>query len=204
MGSKTPPGINVYEHSSLCHPQMQVKAQSCKEETILYVNMIQKCCRLLWAWAHLKWSESNWKTDSDHFQFWRIKIVNYFWKPWTQCSPEWRGTIWLVISAQFNSLHLWWYGDPLVPMEWATCTLVLQDRARNCVGLLSLRIYVCFLFVCINFMFYKSSGVLTSDLWPFYTAKSLICGCGYHANLSLQGPCWLFQAHWARASPDQT
>ncbi len=32
MGSKTPQEIIVCEHSSLCHPQMQVKAQSCKEK----------------------------------------------------------------------------------------------------------------------------------------------------------------------------
>jgi len=32
MGSGTLPEITVCEHSSLCHPQMQVKAPSCKEE----------------------------------------------------------------------------------------------------------------------------------------------------------------------------
>lgn len=30
----TPPEINICEHSALYHPQQQVKALSCKEETI--------------------------------------------------------------------------------------------------------------------------------------------------------------------------
>ena len=30
-----------------------------------------------------------------------------------------RGIIRLVISAQYKSLHHWWYGGALVPMEWA-------------------------------------------------------------------------------------
>jgi len=34
MGSGTPPEIIVCEHSSLCHPQIQVKALTCQEEAI--------------------------------------------------------------------------------------------------------------------------------------------------------------------------
>jgi len=34
MSSGTLPEIIVREHSSLCHPQMQVKALSCKEEAV--------------------------------------------------------------------------------------------------------------------------------------------------------------------------
>lgn len=31
-------------------------------------------------------------------------------------------TIWLVVSAQLKSQHLWWHGGTLLPMEKAACT----------------------------------------------------------------------------------
>jgi len=82
--------------------------------------MIQKCCWLLWAWAHLKWSVAKWKTVlwSDKW-----KLTNSFRKSWMPRPPGYRGEgpssllsvqkpasviVWGRISAHgLGSLHNW-------------------------------------------------------------------------------------------------
>ncbi len=54
------PETTVGKRSLPCHLQMPTKALSCKRKP--YVNMVQKCCRVLWAKAHLKWTVSKWKS----------------------------------------------------------------------------------------------------------------------------------------------
>ena len=119
MGSGTLLEIVVCEHSSPCHPQIQVEALSCKEKAICE-TLIQKCCSLLWAEAHFQLTEAKWETDlwSDVWN-WNLK---YFFETMCTASPglKRRGTIWLVISSQFKILHLWWYMGELVPMEVAS------------------------------------------------------------------------------------
>ena len=60
MSSETLPEITVCEHSSSFHPQMQVKALSCKEEDICEHDE-----------AVLKWTAAKWKTVlwSDELEF---------------------------------------------------------------------------------------------------------------------------------------
>ncbi len=60
MGPGILPETTVGKHNPLCHLQMPTKALSCKKEA--YVNMVQKCRRVLWAKAHLKWTVSKWKS----------------------------------------------------------------------------------------------------------------------------------------------
>lgn len=47
--------VHVYEHSSSCHPQMQVKLSHTKN-----MNIDER--ELLWVKGHLKWVEDKWKT----------------------------------------------------------------------------------------------------------------------------------------------
>jgi len=46
---------NSSRNHCLCHPQMQVKALSCREEAICET---QKPCHLLWTKTNLKWTET--------------------------------------------------------------------------------------------------------------------------------------------------
>ncbi len=70
-----------------------------------YVNMIQKRHRVLWAKAHLKWTVSKWKSVlwSDESKF-DILVGNHGRR------VKRRETFQCVISVQFKSQHLWWYG----------------------------------------------------------------------------------------------
>ncbi len=58
-----------------------------------YVNMVQKRRHVLWAKAHLKWTVSKWKI---------MDAVSFGLKR--------RETFQHVISVQFKSQYLWWYG----------------------------------------------------------------------------------------------
>ena len=100
MTSGTLPKIVVFvcEHSSLCHPQMQVKALSCKRKP--YMNMIQRQQHLLWASACLKQTVVTLTTV-----LWPdVKFLINFWKSWTVCPPDKRGEIPLP--------------HPVAPMAW--------------------------------------------------------------------------------------
>jgi len=82
-----------------------------------HVNMIQKHCVLLWTKAHLKWTEYKTALWSDYFKF---EIP--FWKSKT-------------LQSALKSLHLWWYGGALRPMELAVgrsgkTSSVLKDVHR--------------------------------------------------------------------------
>ncbi len=59
MGPGILPETTVGKYNPPCHLQMPTKAPSCKRKP--YVNMVQKCCRVLWAKAHLKWTVSKCK-----------------------------------------------------------------------------------------------------------------------------------------------
>ncbi len=60
MGPGILPETTVGTHNLPCHLQMPTKALSRKKKP--YVNMVQKCCRVLWAKAYLKWTVSKWKS----------------------------------------------------------------------------------------------------------------------------------------------
>ncbi len=85
-----------------------------------YLNMIQKRRRFLWAKAHLKWTVAKWKTvlwsDESNLKF--------FLENWDAMSSGLKRTrtTQVVISAQFRSLHLWWYGVAWVRVAWAAYT----------------------------------------------------------------------------------
>ncbi len=51
----------VGKHNPPCHLQMPTTALSCKKEAICE-HGFQKCRRVLWAKAHLKWTVSKWKS----------------------------------------------------------------------------------------------------------------------------------------------
>ena len=61
--------VNIVRHA--IH-KCKLKLYHAKEKP--YVNMIQKRRCLLWAKAHLKWTEAKWKT--------------VLWKPWTPHPPD--------------------------------------------------------------------------------------------------------------------
>ncbi len=69
------------------------------------VNMVQKCRRVLWAKAHLKWTVSKWKVfygqTSPNLTF-LLEITDA-----VSSGIKRRER---VISIQFKSQHLWWYG----------------------------------------------------------------------------------------------
>lgn len=78
------------------------------------LNMIQKCCRLVWAKAHLKWS----------LQSGNCSVVRQIEKSDTlflttmgtaSAGLQRRGTFQLVFSTQFKSLHNRW-----LTYKWAT------------------------------------------------------------------------------------
>ncbi len=74
-----------------------------------YVNMVQKRRRVLWAKAHLKWTVSKWESvlwsDESNLIF-LLEITDA-----VSFGLKRRETFQRVISAQFKSQHLWWYGD---------------------------------------------------------------------------------------------
>ena len=41
----------------------------------LYINNIQKCCRVLWAQTHLRWMAAQWKRCA---VVWQVRISNFF------------------------------------------------------------------------------------------------------------------------------
>ncbi len=94
------------KHNPPCHLQMPTKALSCKRKP--YVNMVQKCHRVLWAKAHLKWTVSKWKSVlwSDESKF-DILVGNHGFHVIRAKEEE---DLQRVISVQFKSHHLWWYG----------------------------------------------------------------------------------------------
>lgn len=81
-----------------------------------YLNMIQKRYCLLWAKANLKWSVAKGKLFCGQRNGKCYVLFGNHGCCILRTKKE------LVISAQFKSLYLWWYGDALVYMEWASCT----------------------------------------------------------------------------------
>ena len=90
-----------------------------------YIINTQKCRRLLWARAQLRWTDAKWKSvlwsDESTFQ-------NVFGNDIVSSGPKRKWTIRIVISAKFKSQHLWWYGGVLTPMAWVTCTSVKESN----------------------------------------------------------------------------
>lgn len=77
-GLRTLPEIPVCEHSSLCHPQMQLKPRSCKEEAICKHDP-----QMLPTSLHLKWTEEEWKTvlrsEKSKFDFFKKHGCYILW-----------------------------------------------------------------------------------------------------------------------------
>ncbi len=71
-----------------------------------YVNRVQKHRRVLWAKAHLKWTVSKWSMVR------RVQIWTFLLEITDAVSSglKRRETFQHVISIQFKSQHLWWYG----------------------------------------------------------------------------------------------
>ena len=69
-----------------------------------YESMIHNHCYLLWAKENIEWLRQIRKC----FKI-SLNIMDS-----TSSGIKRRGTSWLVISTQFKSLHLWWYGGTLV------------------------------------------------------------------------------------------
>ncbi len=72
-----------------------------------YVNMVQKRCRVLWAKANLKWFQRRkvfYGQTSPSLTFF-LEITDT-----VSSGLKRRETFQCVISIQFKSQHLWWYG----------------------------------------------------------------------------------------------
>ena len=84
----------------------KLKLYHAKKKT--YVKTIQKCCHLLWAKAHLKWSEKNGKLFCGQMNH----NLKSFWETMdaVSCGLKRRETTQLDISKQFTSHHLWCSG----------------------------------------------------------------------------------------------
>ncbi len=91
-------------HRAICRCQLKLYHAKRKPN----VNMVQKRCCVLWAKAHLKWSVSKWKSalwsDESKFDI-LVEITDA-----VSSGLKRRGTFQRVISVQFKSQHLWWYG----------------------------------------------------------------------------------------------
>ncbi len=85
-----------------------------------YLNMIQKRRRFLWAKAHLKWTVASGKLFCGQTN----QNLKFFLENWDAMSSGLKRTrtTQVVISAQFWSLHLWWYGVAWVHVAWAAYT----------------------------------------------------------------------------------
>ncbi len=86
----------------------------------IHLNLIQKRRCFLWAKANLKWTVAKWKivlwSDKSKFE---VLLEN--WDAMSSGLKRTRTTQ-VVISAQFRSLHLWWYGVAWVRVTWAAYT----------------------------------------------------------------------------------
>ncbi len=85
-----------------------------------YLNMIQKRRRFLWAKAHLNGLWQSGKLFCGQTN----QNLKFFLENWDAMSAGLKRT-WttqVVISAQFRSLHLWWYGVAWVRVAWAAYT----------------------------------------------------------------------------------
>lgn len=76
----------------------------------MYMNMIQECCVLLWAKAHVKWLRQSGKLFSCQTNP-NVKLLFANMAAVAFSGLKRTGTILLVISTQSKSLHLWWYID---------------------------------------------------------------------------------------------
>ncbi len=85
-----------------------------------YLNMIQKRRRFLWAKAHLNglWQSGKLFCGSDESKF---EVLFGNWDAMSSGLKRTRTTQ-VVISTQFRSLHLWWYGVAWVRVAWAAYT----------------------------------------------------------------------------------
>ncbi len=110
-------------HRAICRCQLKLYRSKKKP----YLNMIQKCRCFLWAKAHLKWTVAKWKTVlwSDESKF---EVLFGKLGPMSSGLKRTRTTQ-VVISAQFRSLHLWWYGVAWVRVAWAAYT---SGKAPSC------------------------------------------------------------------------
>ncbi len=100
---RKPLSVNTI-HRAIC--RCQLKLYHAKRKP--YVNMVQKRHSVLWAKAHLKWTVSKWKSVlwSDESKF-GILVGNHGRRV---LRLKRRETFQHVISVQFKSQHLWWYG----------------------------------------------------------------------------------------------
>ncbi len=102
MGPGILPETTVGKHNPPC----QLKLYHEKRKP--YVNMVKKRRRVLWAKAHLKWTVSNGKVfygqTSPNLTF-LLEITDA-----VSSGLKRRETFQRVISVQFKSQHLWWYG----------------------------------------------------------------------------------------------
>ena len=148
-----------------------------------HVNTIQKCRRLLWAKAQLKWSEAKWKTvlwsNESKFEI-LLETMDAM-----SCGVKRRGTIQHVISRQFKSLHLWWYGAALVSVVWAAYTSgnaeeYIQSMFESNICRVSFR----------EGLAYFSKTMLNHKLHPSHQEKSPGAELACSPDLSLKENIW--------------
>lgn len=82
-----------------------------------------------------------------------------------------RGTTWLFMSTQFKSLHLWWCGNALLPMELAACTC---EKAPSVLK-------------GTRFFNPKRTGIFQQDYAKLHTASNLLL---QHGLLVEESGCW--------------
>ncbi len=89
---------------SLCRCQLKLYHSKMKP----YVNMVQKRLRVLWVEAYLKIFEVEKCSMVKRVK--RVQILHSCWKDTVSSGLKRRETLQCVISVQFKSQHLWWYG----------------------------------------------------------------------------------------------
>ncbi len=101
-------------HCLICRCQLKLSHAKRKP----YVNMVQKSRCVLWSKGHLKLTVSKWKSVlwSDESKC-DILVGNHG----RSVLLKRRETFQHVISIQFKSQHLWWYGGAQVHTSWAAC-----------------------------------------------------------------------------------
>lgn len=105
-----------HEYSSPCHPQNQVKVLPKRRRSEHDPEHVS----LLLATTHFHWLRQSMR---------QIKIYNPFWKENMDAASSGlkkSGTIQLVISTQFKSLHLWRYAG-----AYRICNLHTWKRTVN-------------------------------------------------------------------------
>ncbi len=118
MGPGILPETTVGKHNPPCHLQMPTKAQSCKKEAICEHGPEASSCPV---------GQGSFKMDcfncGNVFYGQTSLNLTFLLEIMDDVSSglKRRKTFLRVISVQFKSQHLWWYGGAYVHTVWAFC-----------------------------------------------------------------------------------